>query len=238
MSAAAERPLQGGIIAAGDGTRLRRAGFAMPKPLVPVAGVPLIESTIRNFIAAGVERLVVIVNERERECVEWVHRRFPSVDVRFIVKTTASSLESFTTVTRACPPGRTLMSTVDAWCRPADFVRFVDAARRRPEDATVLAVTPLVADEAPLWVACDGDGRITRIGGHEGDMATAGLYLISERVRATAPAPHLGRLREFLGWLAERGEPMYGEVVADVVDVDDAEDVALAEALADAAAHS
>ena len=47
-------PLGGGIIAAGEGRRLREDGFAMPKPLVPVAGVPLIEATLRNFLAAGV----------------------------------------------------------------------------------------------------------------------------------------------------------------------------------------
>lgn len=36
-------PLVGGIIAAGEGSRLRRDGFVMPKPMVPIAGVPLIE---------------------------------------------------------------------------------------------------------------------------------------------------------------------------------------------------
>ena len=46
--------LTGGIIAAGEGSRLRRAGFAMPKPMVPIAGVPLIESVIRNFRAARI----------------------------------------------------------------------------------------------------------------------------------------------------------------------------------------
>ena len=38
------RFLAGGIIAAGEGRRLREAGYTVPKPLVPVAGVPLIES--------------------------------------------------------------------------------------------------------------------------------------------------------------------------------------------------
>ena len=42
----------GGIIAAGDGSRLRAGGYAMPKALVPVGGVPLIEATIANFAAA------------------------------------------------------------------------------------------------------------------------------------------------------------------------------------------
>ncbi|MBI2159511.1 MAG: hypothetical protein HYU25_03810, partial [Candidatus Rokubacteria bacterium] len=42
----------------------------------------------------------------------------------------------------------------------------------------------------------------------------------------------LGRLREFLAWLPHAGEPVYGEIIETVVDVDRADDVALAEALA------
>lgn len=228
---AAAAPLRGGIIAAGDGSRLRETGFAMPKPLVPVAGVPLIESVIQNFLAARVTSLVIIVNERERDCVDWVRSRFPGLDVDFIVKTTASSLESFVEVTRRLAAGPALVSTVDAWCRPGDFAGFVEAARRRPAPATVLAVTPFVADENPLWVDVDDDGRVTALGERSGTLVTAGIYLVPERVRTLAPPPGLGRLREFLTWLRRRGEPMYGNVIETVVDVDRATDVALAEAL-------
>ena len=59
-----------------------------------------------------------------------------------------------------------------------------------------------------------------------------GVYLVSERVRRIEPPVGLGRLREHLAWLLESGEPMYGDVIETVVDVDRAEDVALAEALA------
>jgi NDP-sugar pyrophosphorylase family protein len=227
-----ERVRSGGIIAAGEGSRLRQAGWVMPKPMVPVAGVPLIESTIRNFVAAGVTRLSVIVNEQERECAAWVRRRFPELDLQLIVKTTASSLESFREVTRDAAAGRMLVSTVDAWCRPADFARFVAAARRRPAEATVLAVTPLVDDEKPLGVTLAADGRVTSLGGQSPGLVTAGMYLVSEQARRREPSAPLGRLREFLQWLLEAGEPMYGEVIETVVDVDRAEDVALAEALA------
>ena len=222
----------GAIIAAGEGRRLREAGFAMPKPLVPVAGVPLVEGVVRNFLAAGVASLTVIMNEDERDCVRWLGARFPALDIRFVVRTTASSLESFGLVLSAAPPGPIVVSTVDAWCRPPDFVRFVEAARRRPADAVVLAVTPLVADEAPLWGVLDADGRIRRLGGTDGNVVTAGVYLIPERVRALAPPPGLGRLREFLAWLVTRGEMVYGETIDRVVDVDRAADVALAESMA------
>jgi len=226
------RPLTGGIIAAGEGSRLRRAGFAMPKPMVPIAGVPLIESVIRNFRAARIASLAIIMNEQERACVDWVRARFPDLDVEFIVKTTRSSLESFGEVIARYPGGRMLVSTVDAWCVETDFVHFVEAAARRPAEATVLAVTPLVADEDPLRVSMTADGRVTDVGRDVGDLVTAGMYLVPERVRTLRAPAGLGRLREFLAWLARSGAPVYGEVIARVVDVDRAEDVALAETLA------
>jgi len=224
--------LAGGIIAAGEGSRLRQSGFAMPKPMVPIAGVPLIESVIRNFRAARIGPLAIIVNEQERPCVDWVRHRFPDLEVEFIVRTTASSLESFGEVIRCHPGGRMLVSTVDAWCVEADFVRFVEAAVRRPADATVLAVTPLVADEKPLRVVMAPDGRVKALGGDAGDLVTAGMYLVPETVRELTPPPGLGRLREFLSWLVRSGAPVFGEAIEQVVDVDRAEDVALAETLA------
>jgi NDP-sugar pyrophosphorylase family protein len=222
----------GGIIAAGEGRRLREGGYTVPKPMVPVAGVPLIEGVIRNFLAADVASLTVIVNEDEGDCVKWLAAQFPALDMRLIVRTTASSLESFTRVLAAAPAGPLVVSTVDAWCRPEDFVGFVDAARRRPADAVVLAVTPLVADESPLWAVLDGDGRIRSLGGKSGNVVTAGIYLVPERVRGLSPPPGLGRLREFLAWLVTRGEIVYGVTVDRVVDVDRSADVILAESLA------
>ena len=227
-----EPVVRGGIIAAGEGRRLRRGGWSVPKPLVPVAGVPLVESVIRNFAAAGLTALTVIVNEQERDCADWIRRRFSHLDLRCIVKTTASSLESFVEVAQGPEPGRMLISTVDAWCAEVDFVRFVAAAARRPADSTVLAVTPFVADENPLWVNVDETGRVRELGGLAGHLVTAGMYLVPERVRRIRPEPGLGRLREFLVWLLRVGEPVYAEVIDTVVDVDRAEDVALAEALA------
>ncbi len=224
--------LRGGIIAAGEGRRLREDGFAMPKPLVPVAGVPLIESVIRGLRAAGVASLVVIVNEQEQACVDFVRARFPDLDAQFIVRTTASSLESFRAVTAAAGPGRMLVSTVDVWCPPSEFARFVERALARPAEATVLAVTPLVADERPLWVTRGPGGRVTAIGGTAGDAVTAGLYLVPDRVRALTPPASCGRLRDFLAWLAARGEPIFAEEIPAVIDVDRAADVALAETMA------
>ena len=226
-----ERPLMGGIIAAGDGRRLREDGWTVPKAMVPVAGVPLLETVVGNLLGAGITPITAIVNERDREFTAWARGRFARADLRFIVHTTASSLESFVRVADVDLPGPMLISTVDAWCHPADFARFVAAARRRPPAAMVLAVTPLVADERPLWIESDANGQVTRIGGPSGDAVTAGVYLLPERLRHRAPPSRLGRLREYLAWLVEQGETVYAETVDTIVDVDRASDVALAESL-------
>jgi NDP-sugar pyrophosphorylase family protein len=225
--------IRGGIIAAGEGSRLRQAGYAVPKPLVPVAGTRLIERVIGNFLAAGIGSLVIIFNEEGgRECERWVRSRFPDVDIEIIVKTTASSLESFLTVAGQIKEGPALLSTVDAWCSPNDFKTFAEEARGRSPEATVLAVTPFVADERPLWAALDQSGRVTSLGGDTGTMVTAGLYFVPERVRRLSVPQGFNRLRDFLTWLVVSGEPVFGIPIETVVDVDRGEDVPLAEAVA------
>ena len=41
--------IRGGIIAAGEGSRLRADGYRVSKPMVPVAGRPLIDHALDRF---------------------------------------------------------------------------------------------------------------------------------------------------------------------------------------------
>jgi len=225
----------GAVIAAGAGSRL--ASLGVPKPLVRVAGEPLVGHVLSHFAAAGIERAAVIFNEDEQECAAFVRRRFGAMVSEILVKTTASSLESFREVLAAAPAGRLLVATVDAYLPRADFLAFVRAAERSSDETTVLAVTPFVADEKPLWVRMDGSGRVVAVGGSSGDVVTAGLYVVSERVRSLTPPEALGRLRDFLGWICARGEPVAAVSIPKVIDVDRPSDLALAEALARAEAE-
>jgi NDP-sugar pyrophosphorylase family protein len=220
----------GAVIAAGRGSRL--ASLGLPKPLVPVAGKPLIAHALSNIAAAGIRRAAVIFNGDEEDCAAYVRERFPGFASPVIVRTTTSSLESFREVLAAAPPGRLLVSTVDAYMTRADFLAFACAAERLPGDVTVLAVTPFVADEKPLWVTTGAEGRVARIGGDSGDAVTAGLYVLSERARRASPPPDLPRLRDYLAWLCTSGEPIAAVSIAKVVDVDRPEDLEMAEALA------
>lgn len=232
----------GGILAAGEGSRLRRDGWRVSKPLVPIAGVPLVQRAIDNLKAAGVRRIAILFNEDEADCVRFVQSRYPpdphgeretGIEVR--VRTTASSFETFRELSAALPEGRVLFQTVDAWCRPEDFCRFAFEADEVPLDVTVLAVTTLVDDERPLWTRCEAGaagGAVLEIGGPAGDCATAGIYVFSPSARLAAARSRADRLRTFLGELLVSGEPMRAIAIADVVDVDRERDVRTAEALA------
>jgi len=224
----------GGILAAGEGSRLRRDGFRVAKPLVPVGGVPLVEHAIENFAAARVAPLAIIFNESDGDCVRFVRARFPALDGDIAVRTTASTLESFRELSARLPPGRILVATVDAWCPREDFLRFALEAASLPDGETAVAVTRLVDDERPLRVRSQGPGGgpVVEIGGETGDSVAAGIFLFSERARRVQTPPDVARLRGLLRWLVQAGEPVRAIPIGDVVDVDRGTDVLQAEALA------
>jgi len=224
----------GGILAAGEGSRLKHDGWTIAKPLVPVGGVPLLEHALGNFQAAGISRVTIIFNEEEEECARIARERFPALDLDIVIRTTASSYESYRTIAPRLGTGAALVSTVDAWCPRRDFLAFVEAACATP-DETVLAVTRFVEDERPLWASFDGAGRVTRLGGGSGDAVTAGIYVFPERVRRDAPPADLPRLRDYLALLVDGGERVRAIPIPKVVDVDRATDIAAAEAMAEPA---
>jgi hypothetical protein len=186
---------------------------------------------IRNYLAAGITSLTIIFNEEDSSCESWIRSQFPQLVIQILVKTTASSLESFQEVSLRLGTGRAIISTVDAFCPRPDFLTFVQAIEFFPSEALLLAVTPFVADERPLWVTMDENGKVTKLGGDSGEVVTAGLYVVPESFRHDSIPKGLNRLRDFLTWLVSKGVPTYGIQIETVVDVDRDQDVKLAEAL-------
>ncbi len=218
-----------GIIAAGEGSRLRRGGIEISKPLVPVAGTPLIGHTLQHFIEIGVRRVAIIFNEREDDCVDWVRAHFSSLDLEILVKTTRSSCESFWRVGCALGTGRHVISTVDSICSPSDWRAMFDAPADSERDL-LLGVTSFVHDEKPLWVrTVPGSLRIAELGGPSGDFATAGIYNVAGAMFERDLDDTLPSLRALLGQLLREGFSFRAIPLAEVIDVDTAEDINLAE---------
>jgi choline kinase len=76
--------MKAAILTAGAAPRLRPLTDALPKTLLPVAGIPILERTIGNLIAAGFDDLVIGTGY----CAEMVRgavgRWFPDLDVTYV----------------------------------------------------------------------------------------------------------------------------------------------------------
>ena len=69
------------ILAAGTGSRLREGEDELPKPLRPVAGVPLCVRVLRTLEAAGIREAVVITGYQS-EAVRHALLSEPSLSLR------------------------------------------------------------------------------------------------------------------------------------------------------------
>lgn len=220
--------LQGGIIAAGEGSRLRADGCRVIKSMIEVAGRPLIEHAVDRFRAVGIRRLTIIINEVSDDCKRWLHSHAGDVDLDLIVRATPSSYASFRLVAGRLAGAPALITTVDAVLATEDFCDFVNAAADF-SDETVVGLTDHVDDERPLWAMLDrADGRIRQIGGDRGSHVTAGLYVLPAQ-GPIEPAVGFDRLRDYLGWLVAAGHPVRGIVLPRVFDIDRLRDIAAAE---------
>lgn len=221
--------LQGGIIAAGEGRRLRADGYRVSKPMVPVAGRPLIDLALDRFRAAGIHQLTIIINETSDDCRQWLHEHGGDFELDLIVRTTPSSYASFQLVADRLARAPAVITTIDAIMPVNDFRTFIKSASALAKNAVVLGLTDHIDDENPLWATLDAtDSRIRQLGGSGGSHVTAGLYWLPAQ-RPAESTTGFDRLRDYLGWLVAEHQPVYGIVLPRVFDIDRARDIVSAE---------
>jgi len=219
----------GGIIAAGEGSRLRAGGWSGSKPLLPIAGRPLIAHSLERFRDAGIARIAMIINEESPDSRLWLEREGKAFNLDLVVRSTPSSYASFRIVAERLAGQAAVITTVDSIMAAADFRRFLIEAAKAPAGSFVLGLTAHIEDEKPLWASLEPNGRIRALGEPNSGLVSAGVYVLPA-LRPAEPAGGFARLRDYLGWLVASGHPVHGVVMGEVFDIDRAEDVASAEA--------
>ncbi|PYE55894.1 glucose-1-phosphate thymidylyltransferase [Deinococcus yavapaiensis] len=76
--------MKGVIPAAGLGTRLRPLTYTRPKPVLPVAGKPIIVHAIDNLVAAGVTDIGIVVSDLTHEAIESVVGQSSASSITYI----------------------------------------------------------------------------------------------------------------------------------------------------------
>lgn len=230
--------MRGAVLAAGWGERLREGGVHTPKPLVRVAGRPLVLHALAALKDAGADDAVLVVNEGFAGAVaEALEESPPALPVELVRRTTASSLETFSVAAAhllATPCA--LVAMVDGVFVPGAAQAFGREAAELADDEGLIGVTDRRDDDKPLRVAFDAQRRISAIGdGAEGSCwSTAGLYRLPRRAFERAPgalAEGLGALRALLGELVPDGVALRAHPLGEVIDVDRPDDLGDAERL-------
>jgi len=226
--------MKAALIAAGRGERLRAGGITRPKPLVEVAGRPLIDHVLGAVAEAGIDAVACIFNEEADAVADHCRAAGYPFELEIVRRTTPSSMESLFALAPHLEGGKFLLLTVDA-IFPASLLRaFLERAASPADSPGVLAVTRFVDDEKPLWIRLDAGGRVEALGpGAEGSsLVTAGFYVFDPvifREIEFARRSNFSALRQFLGHLLAAGYRLRGVPVGKTVDVDRPEDVAVAE---------
>lgn len=222
-----------GIIAAGEGSRLRGDGVTALKPLVKVNGTPILERLLRQYHSIGISEACCIINEESRAVKEYVEGLKLPLPVYFHVKSTESSMHSLFELAPYLMANHFLLSTVDSIFDTSELAGFIAAARSGRVDG-LLAVTQHAGDESPLWVELDRSERIVAfrkpMSGEQ--LVTGGLYFFSPRIfgeKSEALRRNISRLRNFLGLLLERDYFLQAYRFTRMVDLDHAEDIRVAE---------
>ena len=224
------------IISAGEGSRLSQEGVALPKPLVQLNGVAMIDRLIQIFIRNGAEQVVIIINNENPLTKEHLYRLKAETEVplEVIVKTTPSSMHSFYELSPYLQDDKFCLTTVDTIFREEEFATFIEAFKQSDEDG-YMAVTDFIDDEKPLHISTDKDLNIT--GFH--DTATpdchyisGGIYCLSSKAIKTLRGcmdKGMSRMRNFQRQLVADGLHLKAYPFTKILDVDHAGDIVKAE---------
>ena len=147
----------------------------MPKPLLPIAGVPLIGRLLGAVQPLMPEAIVCIINNQGTSVADYVRQHYPALPIQFVQQDTASSYESFTVLCAHLRGSPFLVTTVDSVFPPDFLPQFVAAASQQPGMDMMLTLTTFIDDEKPLHVRLDAHQRIVQLG----DAARGSAYVTS-----------------------------------------------------------
>lgn len=225
-----------GIISAGEGSRLAQDGFGVPKPLVPICGVPMIERLARIFMDCGAERIAVIVNGENPETVDLLNRLSGDLPIDLVVKRTPTPMHSMLELAPYLGTGKFCVTTVDT-VFPESVLRRMIERFAQSEAHGIMGVTSFIDDEKPLYVETRPDMSISAFRDDRGvcSYVSAGVYALDGRalsVLSECVDSGQTRLRVFQRGLLEHGFQLEAFDMGRVVDVDHGHDVELAQQVA------
>ena len=212
-------PMKAMILAAGEGTRLRPLTLTVPKPMVPIVGVPLLARTLSWLAGEGVTEAAVNLFHRPQSIPDYFGEAWRGVRLHYFfeetLRGTAGGVKGAEAVLGDAPfyviYGDNLVH--------ADLRRLA-AFHGEHGGAATVALFHHPHPSAAGIVATDPDGRITRFVEKPppdqvfSDTANAGVYVLDPSVLEVIPAAAPSDFgKEIFPRLLSLGRPLYGTLL-------------------------
>lgn len=227
------------IIAAGEGSRLVKSGYPYPKPLARLHGIPLIERLITIFSNHEASSINIIINQESEMLKEHLDILSSTLPLRVITKSTESSLHSFYELLKDIPQLQELcVTTVDTIFREEEFDSYLRHFKTHTALDALMAVTPFIEDESPLYVKADDVGTViafedknTNAAGNR-TLVSGGIYALRKKAIdcvGKAIDNKIVRMRNYQRSLLEEGLKVKAFTFEKIIDIDHLTDLTTAE---------
>ncbi len=186
------------IPAAGKGTRMRPLTWSTPKPLLPVAGRPMLAHVMDTLVDAGVDHVTLITGYLGDEIVSWVRKEYPGIRTDFAVQEKTDGLASAVLLAGEYTDDGPTMVVL------GDTLFSADLSVLRGETRNMIVTSP-VEDPSRFGVVLLEEGRVVRLiekpSEPVSNLAIVGVYYFASGER----------LMEGCRTLVEKGQRTRGE---------------------------
>jgi dTDP-glucose pyrophosphorylase len=163
---------------AGRGSRFAEAGFQQPKPLIPVHGIPMIETVVKNITPDGPHRFVFVALREHLDALgmrDTLRRIAPNCAIVPVDRVTEGAACTVLLARRFINTSDPLMlANSDQWVE-TDINSYLHTMERNDLDGVIMTMKA----NDPKWSFVDLEGpRVTRVVEKEviSDEATVGIY--------------------------------------------------------------
>jgi NDP-sugar pyrophosphorylase family protein len=221
--------MRGIVIAGGLGTRLRPLTLTRPKPLMPLAGAPLLEYQLSYLRAAGISEVCFATNYMS-EAVEQAFGDGSSIGMHIAYAVEAEPLDTAGAIRNAYDtiPGEDCVVFNGDVIHGFDIAEIVRKHQERDAFATLTlkaierphayGVVPIDADNRVLGFLEPTDEQKREVGGPstgEFDNINAGLYVMKQEAIEAIPQRRCNIEREIFPDFVAKGERVFGDVRSD-----------------------
>ena len=222
------------IIAAGEGQRLKSEGIDIPKPLVRINNIPMLERLLDIISRQNPDSISIIINEEAKEVYDFLSNHNLRSKINLKVKSTESSLHSLYELKSFLHGQPFCLFTTDTIFSESEFNSFIDFTQKTKDYDGILGITEFIDDEKPLYVELNKAKLITHFDDEKNhsSFVTGGIYYFTSALYNEIDETiknNYKRLRNFLKLLIEKKYRLQGFVFSQIIDVDHLEDIKTAE---------